>query len=30
VLTYKRRNDEELMKVLDELEAQAQELNMGY
>jgi excisionase family DNA binding protein len=30
VLTYKRRNDEERMKVLDELEAQAQELNMGY
>jgi excisionase family DNA binding protein len=30
VLTYKRRNDEERMKVLDELAAQAQELNMGY
>ena len=30
VLTYKRRNDEERMKVLDELEAQAQELKMGY
>lgn len=30
VLTYKRRNDEERMKVLDELQAQAQELNMGY
>jgi excisionase family DNA binding protein len=30
VLTYKRRNDEERMKVLNELEAQAQELNMGY
>jgi excisionase family DNA binding protein len=30
VLAYKRRNDEERMKVLDELEAQAQELNMGY
>ena len=30
VLTYKRRNDEERMKVLDELEAQAQELDMGY
>jgi excisionase family DNA binding protein len=30
VLNYKRRNDEERMKVLDELAAQAQELNMGY
>lgn len=30
VLNYKRRIDEDRMKVLDELEAQAQELNMGY
>jgi excisionase family DNA binding protein len=30
VLAYKRRNDEERMKVLHELAAQAQELNMGY
>lgn len=30
VLNYKRRNDEERMKVLDELTAQAQDLNMGY
>ena len=30
VLNYKRRIDEERMKVLDELAAQAQELNMGY
>jgi excisionase family DNA binding protein len=30
VLNYRRRNDEERMKVLDELAAQAQELNMGY
>lgn len=30
VLNYKRLNDEERMKVLDELAAQAQELNMGY
>ena len=30
VLNYKRRNDEERMKVLDELAAQAQELNLGY
>lgn len=30
VLIYKRSNDEERMKVLDELAAQAQELNLGY
>jgi excisionase family DNA binding protein len=30
VLTYKRRDDEERLKVLGELVAQAQELNMGY
>ncbi len=30
VLNYKRRIDKERMKVLDELAAQAQELNMGY
>jgi excisionase family DNA binding protein len=30
VLNYRRRNDEERMKVLDELAAQAQELKMGY
>lgn len=30
VIDYKNRNDAERMKVLDELAAQAQELNMGY
>jgi excisionase family DNA binding protein len=30
VVTYKRRKDEERMKVLNELEAQAQEFKMGY
>jgi excisionase family DNA binding protein len=30
VIDYKNRNDTERMKVLDELAAQAQELNMGY
>jgi excisionase family DNA binding protein len=30
VLDYKKRNDEERRKILDELAAEAQELNMGY
>lgn len=30
ILSYKRNNDEERVKVLEELAAQAQELNMGY
>ena len=30
VINYKNRNDAERMKVLDELAAEAQELNMGY
>ena len=30
ILNYKRRNDEERMKVLDKLAAQAQELKLGY
>jgi excisionase family DNA binding protein len=30
VIAYKRRNDQDRLKVLEELVAQAQELNMGY
>jgi excisionase family DNA binding protein len=30
VIAYKRRDDQERLKVLEELVAQAQELNMGY
>jgi uncharacterized protein YbjQ (UPF0145 family) len=30
VLEYKRRTDESRMRALEELAAQAQELNMGY